>query len=294
MDSSDDTDTHPFENTETYPFEDADPSGDADLSGDTDTAQDSGTSSGPEPDFSTLQAAATTYRMLGATPVPLFNGARSESAAETGGPNSPGTDYFTGPGWLYGIGEAQSEGKTDWQKADGIGLVAGRGGWHGLLVRPIELRSAIHDLRVRDTAWVARNDDSALIYFRTDANRAILRALASIFRASKRPRFTIASDVDVFGGPDGPTVLPVPPSEDLVGGEWEFPKGKPQTPPPYRTFEVGAEIRSEGRPEEPGQKNQGTSKSIPSLGRKRNYETQTHQSQRKSKWSLPTRDTLSF
>lgn len=232
---------------------------------------------GPTPDFSTLRSAAMTYRMFGATPVPLLNteDANTEDISSKGKEQSG----FKAESLPSQSVSDQTGGEADWENADGIGILAGKRTWNGLVVQGNELDSSLFNLRMRGSAWVARNNRSALIYFRTDASRDILRAVAAIYQAAMSPRFTAAACAGRFGGPNGPVVLPVPPSPDLAGGRWEFLGDRPEEPPPFRSFQVGTEVISETRIEEVSEE----SKAIPNRGIPRNHNRQALQSRRQSK-----------
>jgi hypothetical protein len=224
---------------------------------------------GPTPDFSTLRSAAMTYHMFGATPVPLVNRPIADGKDEeqcgfkTGSPPGRSASHRT-------------DAEIGWEDADGIGVLARKGGWNGLFVEPIEPKMPLFNLRMKGSAWVARNDRSAVIYFRTAASKNILRAVAAIYQEAMPPYFTAAACAALSGGPDGPAVLPVPPSPDLNGGHWEFMEDQPEEPPPLRAFQVSADLIRET----PDKEALGKSTSTPNLSIARNLDIQTAQSRR--------------
>jgi len=227
--------------------------------------------------------------MFGAEPVPLYEGSsdtQEESDPQQGGDLGPGFGLET----QDGADGKQADG-PDWQRADGIGMVAGRGGWNGFLIHPLELRSIVHDLRMRNALWIARNDESALIYVRTDASPSTLRALATVYEAGAPPRVVAGTEVSEWKttGEDLP-VLPVPLSLDLDGGHWEFLREWPEAPPPFRAFRVGADALPAGHKG----KNRGRSTVITDQRGAKNNASQLHQARAQSKWSLNPRNAWPF
>jgi hypothetical protein len=224
-------------------------------------------------DFSTPRSAARAYRAFGADPVPLIEGEIAEGR--------------------------QSK---VWNEADGVGILFRSELWQGLCVSSIkhgkEVRSAIQRLRMEDSAWVARSDEAALIYFQTDASMEIMRAHAAVWTASRQPRFRHAGDMEPIR-PVGnrTTILPLPPTADPERGRWRFLNEKtPSTPPPYRMIKVSAETRPKLR------KNWGESKAISNAGMRRNRRRQMRQRTFQSSQSdlpdddlpFPTDDNLPF
>lgn len=193
----------------------------------------------PTTDFTSLHAAAKTYRMLGAKPVPLFR-KPDEDETPVAGALTPGSVSGSRDDARSREAGASEQGCPKWKRAHGIGILTGKGGWNGLLVEPGELRSIVSDLHMEESAWVARNNTAALVYFRTDAAPETLRALAAVYQAGVRPSVTAGPDVSAFGisRKESP-ILPVPPSPCLQGGAGASSKSSPRLRRRSEHFELG-------------------------------------------------------